>query len=318
MRPLPGSSLVIGLTLLGAIWLASSSFYTITSGTVGVLATFGKFNEDVQEPGLHFKVPVMQTIRIFDIKLQTVTYQGKNDRPDTGGVINKPHIQVLDNKNLPIGVEMSIQFTPVADEATLILKKYGYGYYDKLINPQIRDIIRNVVGKYHAEEIADKRSDISFEIRNQLAKRLQGQPFILNEVSMRNIKLPPIVLKKIEEVQIAKQEEQRLAMVEKQASKEQHIKTIQANTKLIEVTTHAKAEAEKKRIGADAKAYQITKEAEAIADANRRIAASITSELINYKSIEQWNGRYPQTLLGSDGSGGLILSLPPLPKPPAN
>ncbi len=314
MKRFPGAIAPVVIVLIAAAFMAINSVYTISSGTVGVLATFGKFDDEVQLPGLHFKIPMMQTVRVFDIKLQTVTYQGRKSQPGVGGVINKPFIQVLDNKNLPIGIEMSVQFTPVAVQANKILEKYGYGYYEKLINPQIRDIIRNVVGQYHAEQIADKRSEISVEIRNQLATRLKDSPFILNEVAMRNVKLPPIVLKKIEEVQIAKQEEQRLAMVEKQASKEQQIKTIQANTKLIEVTTNAKAQAEQERIKADAKAYQITKEAEAVADANQRIARSITGELIRYKSIERWNGSYPQTLMGGDGRGGVILSLPPMPK----
>jgi regulator of protease activity HflC (stomatin/prohibitin superfamily) len=127
---------------------------------------------------------------------------------------------------------------------------------------------------------------------------------------LRNINLPEIILSKIKEVQLAKQEEQRLAMVEEQAKKNQQIKTIEANTKLIEVTTQARAEGERKRIQADAAAYQIAAEAKANADANRLIAASITRELIDYRSIDRWNGAYPQTLIGGNSAGGMILSLP--------
>jgi len=144
-----------------------------------------------------------------------------------------------------------------------------------------------------------------------LGEKFKELPFLLHDVALRNIKLPRIVLKKIEEVQLAKQEEQRLAMVEKQAEKNQKIKTIEANTKLIEVTTQAKAEAEKKRIGADAKAYQIMKEAEAIAKANRLVANSITDKLIRYKAVEKWNGGYPSTLMQGEGKG-LMLQLPPI------
>ena len=89
------------------------------------------------------------------------------------------------------------------------------------------------------------------------------------------------------------------------------IKTIEANTRLIEVTTKAKAEAEKQKIAADAKAYQLRIEAEAIAKANSDIAKSITSELIQYKAIEKWTGSYPRLLLqGSDSP--TILQLPRL------
>ncbi len=305
----PERAIALGIIALLFLGLVMSAFYTIQSGTVGVLATFGKYREEEMPPGLHVKIPLVQQVKVFDVKLQTVTYKGHKDLPDMEGVYRKPAIQVLDNKNLPIGIELSVQFTPMADRASEILERYGENYFDKLINPVVRDIVRDVIGKYQAEEIADKRSQIGEEIKVRLAKRFERLPFTLNDVALRDIQLPQVVLKKIEEVQLAKQEEQRLAMVEKQARKEQEIKTIQANTRLIEITTQAKADAEKKRIGADARAYQIKAEAEAVAAANKLIAASLTPELISYKHIEKWDGRYPQTLLSGQESS-VLLSLP--------
>lgn len=291
------------------IWLVVSMIYTIESGTVGVLSTFGKYDPDEKEPGIHFKIPAVQKIRIFDVKMHTVTYHQGKPLPAREGVINKPIIQVLDNKNLPIGIELTVQYTPIKTEASDILAKYGNNYFEKLINPIVRDVVRDVIGKYQAEKIASDRTSIAKEVRAMLGDKFKRLPFHLNDVALREIKLPHIVLKKIEEVQLAKQEEQRLAMVEKQAEKNQRIKTIQANTRLIEVTTQAKAEAEKKRIGADARAYQITKEAEAKAKANQLIANSITDRLIRYHSIEKWNGQYPATLMQGDGKA-LMLQLP--------
>lgn len=287
------------------------AYYTITSGTVGVLVTFGKYSEQVAQPGLHLKIPFVQSVKVFDIKMHTVTYKGAGGQEgaDETDVIVRPATAVLDNKNLPISIEMSVQFTPIPEKASQILAQYGESYFDKLINPLIRDVVRDVIGQYQAEQIADKRSEIGIQVRKSLQDRFQHLPFVLNEVALREIRLPDIVLKKIEEVQLAKQEEQRLTMVEQQARKEQEINTIRANTKLIEVTTEAKANAEKQRIAADAEAYRISKEAEATAEANRRIAASLTADLIHYRSVDRWNGQYPQTLLGG-GDKGLILSLP--------
>ena len=307
------SRLRTGIIVVVVLILALGTSYTISSGTVGVLSTFGKYSEDVKLPGLHFKFPLAQRIRVFDVKLQTVTYKGHGEQRDEEGVFNRPSIQVLDNKSLPIGLELSVQFTPVAERANETLTKYGETYFDKLINPMIRDIVRDVVGKYQAEDLADKRSEIGREIQTRLAKVFENLPFVLNMVALRDVQLPPIVMKKVEEVQIAKQEEQRLAMIEKQARKDQEIKTIQANTRLIEVTTHAKADAEKKRIEADAKAYQIKAEADAVAGSNKLIAASITSDLIEYRSVDQWDGHYPQMLIGGGvPNQGLMLSMPQL------
>lgn len=297
--------------LLIIIFSLLSSTYTIETGTVGVLSTFGKYQQEPIQPGLHLKVPLIQKVHILDTKMQSANYIGRQDQPDKRGVINKPHIAVLDNKNLPISIDLTVMYTPNADQASNILGKYGVNYFDKLINPNIRDVVRDVVGKYPAEQIASDRTKISGELKALVGQKFDKMPFTLNEVSLRNIQLPQIVLKKVEEVQIAKQEEQKLAMVEKQAEKQQRIKTIEANTRLIEVTTKARAEAEKQKISADARAYKLRIEAEAIAKANTDIAKSITAELIRYKTVEKWSGAYPKLLMqGADNPA--ILQLPKL------
>jgi regulator of protease activity HflC (stomatin/prohibitin superfamily) len=298
---------VVGAVLL--FFLAFSTVYTIESGTVGVLSTFGRYDPQEKQPGLHLKLPLVQSVHVFDVRMHTVNYKSAKEEGPQSGVINKPAIEVLDNKNLPISVELTVQYTPYQDQAAEILTRYGINYFEKLINPIVRDVVRDVVGKYQAEKIAADRTAIANEIRAALGEKFRDLPFQFHDVAMRNIVLPPIVLKKIEEVQLAKQEEQRLEMVEKQAEKNQKIKTIEANTKLIEVTTQAKAEAERARIEADAKAYQILKEAEAIASANQLIANSLTDKLIQYKSVEKWNGTYPATLMQGEGKG-VLLQLP--------
>lgn len=303
--------MIAGILFVGYLLSSTlfSAMYTINSGTVGVLVTFGEFDQEEKTAGLHFKIPFVQDVRIFDIKMQTANYLGGSDGSGDG-VINNPQIQVLDSKNLTIGLDLTVQYTPIAERANVILEQYGKNYFSKMINPVIRNIVRDVVGKYQAEDIALKRSEIGTELRLQLNKAFEEVPFMLNNVSLRNIELPPVVKKKIEEVQLAKQEEQRLEMVEKQARKEQQIKSIQADTRLIEVTTQAKAEAEQKRIASDAEAYQIMARAKANAEANLLLAKSLTPELIHYRSIEQWNGAYPQTMLSGSENNDLIFSLP--------
>lgn len=306
--------ILVAIAIFGLYFILSTIFrgmYTIQSGTVGVLVTFGKFSDDIKGAGLHFKVPFVQEVKIVDVKLQTANYTGaQKDVQYSDGVISLHPIAVLDSKSLPIDIDLTVQYVPIAEQAKQILAEFGVNYFEKYINPVIRNLVRDVIGKYHSEEIAVKRAEIAKEIEIQLIEQFKGKPFRIEQVGLRNINLPPIILEKIKEVQLAKQEEQRLGMVEQQAKKNQEIKTIEANTKLIEVTTQAKADAEKKRIEADAKAYQITAEAKANAEANKLLAQSITRELIDYMAIQRWEGSYPQTLIGSNPQGGLLLTLP--------
>ena len=69
--------------------------------------------------------------------------------------------------------------------------------------------------------------DATFQQDGQLFHIFVSLPFFLHAVQIRDIELPKIVRSKIEEVQLAKQEEQRLAMIEKQAAKNQLINTLQ-------------------------------------------------------------------------------------------
>ncbi len=202
--------------------------------------------------------------------------------------------------------DITVQFTPDPVKAKVILEKYGRNYFDKLIAPIIRDTVRGVVSQNQAEDIAKERSQIANHLDKELRSKFVHIPFILTAIQLRHIDLPDIVKQKIQEVQLAKQEEQRLVMIEKQAEKQQHIKTIEANTKLIEVTTEAKAQAEKQKVAADAKAYQILIESKARANANELISRSLTSDLIQYYNIEKWNGVLPETMLGDTQTSYLL------------
>jgi len=310
VRRVPPFLIVFGVMV--AIFLAIASFgvYTIESGKIGVLTTFGEYSDVPKEPGIHFKIPFIQTVKVMDVKMQTANYQNESNFHRNNGVVNQPRITVLDSKNLNIGIDATVQFSPDSQQAKVILSKYGLNYFDKLIGPIIRDTIREVVSQYQAEDIARERSKIAAHLNNAMRENFQGLPFSLQAVQLRNIELPKIVRDKIEEVQLAKQEEHRLMMIKKQVKEQQGIQTIEANTRLIEITTRAKADAEQKKIGADAEAYLITVQAEAQAKANALIRESLDAKglVVKYKEIQKWDGKYPHTMIGD--KSGVMLQLP--------
>ncbi|WP_025771650.1 protease modulator HflC [Thioalkalivibrio sp. HK1] len=59
--------LVIGLVILGAM-----SLFTINESQTAILLQFGKIQRTDIQPGLHFKIPVVQTVRTFDRRIQTL------------------------------------------------------------------------------------------------------------------------------------------------------------------------------------------------------------------------------------------------------
>ncbi len=293
-----------GLLLL----LLMQASYIVRDGTVGVLVTFGKFSDSVKEPGIHFKVPLVQSVLVQDVKMQTANYRGSKDLPDESGIVNKPAITVMDNKNLPIGIEMSVQYTPDRLEMPTMLRTLGINYFEKKINPIVRSITRDVVGQYEAETIAVERQKIGTELKTRLAREFDAIPFILNDVVLRNIQLPRTVQNKILQVQEAKQEEERLKMAEKQAEVQKRIQIIEARREAEKRVIAARAEAEQRVIAARAEAEKITVQSRATADANKRVSASLTPLLVKQHMIERWDGSYPKTMLAPDAN--VLFSLP--------
>ncbi len=138
-----------------------------------------------------------------------------------------------------------------------------------------------------------------------LTSYLEPKGVLVQAVLFRDITLPSVVTSAViqtkERQEQLEREKAQLKIVEQQA--QQQVKQAEAKQEA------AKSEAKAMIIHADAKAYKIEKEAAAQAKANTLLAESVTMELIQYNSVQRWNGQYPQTLLSGE-SGGLILNLP--------
>jgi len=171
-------------------------------------------------------------------------------------------------------VELSVSYRLNPKEAAYVVKTYGLNWEDKIVNPMVRDIVRNVIGKYPAEEIPTKRNEIAAKIENQLREQLskiERQPVIFESFQLRDIVLPENIKRQIERVQIAKQEAER------------------AKYEVL----RAKQEAEKKAAIAkgiaDAKKIEATGKAEAMLIDNKIISESLTNNLLKLKALEVQN-----------------------------
>jgi len=303
-KNIPGLQLMTNIILgfvgfIFALVLILSMVFTVPSGYVGVKYTFGKISQIELQPGIHFLIPFIDSVKVFDTKSQTVNYNGSSDKPDEDGIINFPAIGILDEKNLPISLDVTVQFIAKPEYADEIVSSIGWNYYEKRLNSIVRDVIRDVAGQYQAETIAANRAEINTRMKEDLIRAMNDLPFTISELSLRDIGLPPVIMDKVKAVQEAKQEEQRLGMVLKQAEQSQKIQTTQAETKFIEVSTAARAESERLKLISEGTAKAILIEAEAQARANQMLAESVTSSLVQYNAVKTWNGTPPQTLVSS-------------------
>ncbi|MEA3373055.1 MAG: SPFH domain-containing protein [Campylobacterota bacterium] len=267
---------------IGAIILVlilTKPFVIITEGERGILATNGKYEQQALLPGLHFIIPVIQKVYVVDTKVRIINYASKIDRAAAAGegIEIKPAITVLDKRGLPVGIELTVQYRLNAQFAAQTISNWGFSWEEKIINPVVRDVVRNVVGQYDAESLPTKRNEIAVLIDKGIRENVQKQkntPAELQSVQLREIVLPQKVKEQIERVQVAKQEVQR-AEQEVQRAKQEAFKR----------AAEAQGKAEAVKIAAEGKATAIKIEADAQATANKVISQSLTKQILQLEQI---------------------------------
>jgi regulator of protease activity HflC (stomatin/prohibitin superfamily) len=245
-KPFPPMNFKLTYLIAGVIVLilllvfGSSMFRTLQPGERGVIFrpfTTGLDKEHIYLPGFHIIAP-WNDLTVYDVKEQ--------QREET--------MDVLDKNGLSLNVDVSVRFNPIYDRVGYLHEIFGVKYIDQLIVPEVRSLVRQVAGRYTAEEIySTKRSEVEASIINETKAVLQKNNIEMRALLIRSINLPQQIKTAIENK--LQQEQEALAYTFR-LEKE-------------------KAEAERRRI-----------EADGIANYNRIINASLTEQILRQRGIE--------------------------------
>ncbi|PKN15247.1 MAG: hypothetical protein CVU67_01615 [Deltaproteobacteria bacterium HGW-Deltaproteobacteria-24] len=279
---------IYAVVIIIAVMFVAKPFVIIESGQVGIKVTAGKYEAEPLRPGFHLYIPVIQKVIVVDTKVRLINYRTVEEISgfDSGIKLN-PAINILDARGLPVSIELTVQYRLTADGAPNTIANWGLSWEDKIINPLVRDIVRNVVGRYNAEELPTKRNEIATLIEEGMREQIDAlpdTPVQLLSVQLREIVLPIKIKEQIERVQIANQEAERVRYEVQRAKQEAEKRAAQAT-----------GEAEAKRIEAQGRADAVTIEAKAQAAANKAIAQSLTQSLLQMQQIEV-QGRFNDAL----------------------
>lgn len=280
------SKLAIVVPAILAFWMV---FYTIDEGHVGIVKRFGEATEQVN-PGLHFKLPFADTVEELEIRTRK----------------NAEKLKASTFEQMPVGAEVSVNWTVIRPEAFQLYKNYGglEQFENRILDPRLRSAAKDALARYKAEQIVQNRGQVIQKIEETLLATMQEFPVKLDSVQIENLVLPPKYLQSIE----TKQTEKNLAQAEKHRLERQKLEAqrdvntaeaardadkARADGSAYAILTNAKSEAEAIRLKGLAEAEAIQKKAEAI-KANK--------VLVDYMRAQQWDGKMPTTMMGSDQS----------------
>ncbi|WP_457750272.1 SPFH domain-containing protein [Sulfurimonas sp.] len=273
------AALTYFLIAIAVMLILAKPFIVIQEGERGILSTNGKYQDQALLPGLHFIIPVIQKVYTVDTKVRIINYASHMEVTGSSSGINaKKAITVLDKRGLPVSIELTVQYRLNAQFAAQTISNWGFTWEEKIINPVVRDVVRNVIGKYDAESLPMIRNKVATEIEEGIRASidsLKNKPVILQSIQLRDIILPQKVKEQIERVQIAKQEVQK-AEQEVQRAKQDALKK----------AAQAQGVADQARIEAQGRADAVTIEADANAKANILIAKSLTTKLLQLEQMK--------------------------------
>ena len=233
--------MIAALVFAPILLLWGSLTVTIPSGHAGLLFhTFGEGVNPDETPlssGFHFKAPWN---KVYDYEVR------QKERME--------RIEVLSSNLLKIEMDMTVFFQPQFADLGLLEIERGRNYEEKVVVPAMRSVAREVIAKYLPEEFnTTRRDEIQTEIDARMREKLSENYLQLNDVLIRNIRLP----KKLEEA------------IERKLQQEQE--SLEYEFRL----EKASKEADRMRI-----------EAEGIRDYQAIVSKGISQELLKWKGIE--------------------------------
>lgn len=199
--------IAIAVLVLLLLW---SSFVAIGPGERGVLMTFGAVQHGVLAPGLHMKIPLVQTVKRMNVQIQKSQTQETAASRDLQDVTSEVAVNWAIN---PPDAEWVYQ--RLGDESQLA---------DKVIAPIVSNAVKAVAAHYDAEQLVEKRDVVRDEIQKQIVAALGQYKVQVQGVNITNFQFSQDYAKAIEQKQVAQQRAQQaeydLARVKVQAQQE--------------------------------------------------------------------------------------------------
>lgn len=211
----------LGLAALVVLVLARGAFVQIGPGERGVLMTFGAVQPGVLDPGLHPKLPFVQSVARMDVQVQN------SQSTETAASLDLQNVSTTVATNwhiLPGDAEWVYQH--IGSEPELMRK---------VIRPAISNAVKAVTAHYNAQDLIVERDQVRNQIEDQIRAALEPFRVVVDAVNITDFHFSREFAAAIEEKQVAQQRALQ-ARYDLQKAK------VLAQQKIVEATAQAQAQ----------------------------------------------------------------------------
>lgn len=219
--PSPPRAIGVGFGAFAILLIISGCFVTVGAGQRGVLMTWGAVEPGVLDPGLHLKIPFVQSVAKMDVQVQN------SQDAETAASLDLQDVTTTVATNwhiLPADAEWVYQH--IGNEAALVVK---------IIKPAISNSVKAVTAHYNAEDLITHRDQVRSQIEAQITSELKPYRLVVDSVNITDFHFSGEFSRAIEQKQVAQQRAQQ-AQYELQKAK------VVADQRIVEAQAQAQAQ----------------------------------------------------------------------------
>ena len=192
-----------------AIALLLSSVYVVDQWYKAIILRFGKIKQ-TSTGGIHFKIPFVDTIQWFDMRMQTIDMTGQS---------------AITKDNISVGID-AVVFMKIEDAEKTLLNIEDY---QEAVSKFAQTSIRDVVGQYELDTLLANRKEVAEKLKTIVDQLASSWGIDITKTELQDISLP--------------QDMKRAFAVQAESERESRAINIKANAEL-EASTKYKAAAE--------------------------------------------------------------------------
>ena len=241
---------ILVLCLLVCFVILCNPFVMVGPGERGIKIKLGQVQQESYGEGLHFIFPFIQKFKTMDVKTQRNTKTTAVYTKD----IQQARITYVINYNL----EPSL--------VNKLFQEVGLDYETKILIPVVEGTIKDIIGKWNAQDLIANREKATGDVLFKLQNSLKDNYINVTDFQMTEINYSDVFERAIESKVTAEQE------------------ALKAKNKTVQVEEEAK----QKVIAAQAEAKSMAIRAQALAQ---------NKSLVQYEAVQKWDGKMPQYML---------------------
>ena len=294
-------SIVTGFIILVLLITGLKCAEKVPAGYVGIVYSMnGGISDTVLTQGWHLVSPT-KDVTLYSVGIeQSYLTSGEDGDSENDDSFEVP---TSDGKGLTVDLTFTYRYDPdrVTDLFTRFKGQSGKDVRDSFIKPNIIAWTKEITAQYPVTEIlGDERANLNIAVSKYVHDKFEPYGIIVENVNLINIDADEDTRAAVQR-KVTAQQELELAQIEQktakvQADKDKEVALIAAEQEKEVATINA----EKAKIKAEGEAEAVRIRAEVEAEANKKIADSLTSELIEKQRIDKWNGDVP--MVSGDGT----------------